>query len=142
MSTRFSLSMAMSRLTRGWTTEPVSRDQKFSGAYGDREILFFPVQLTRSSIGNLITRLILTLAICDDGTYIHTYIHTHIHRDRESLEEGESKRTTTTQVWNIIQKVPESVTLLELCSRMERVLLIVNMKWWEARPVRENTKIT
>ena len=29
------------------------------------------VQLTTSSIGNL-TRLILTLAICDDHTYIHT----------------------------------------------------------------------
>ena len=33
------------------------------GANADREILFFPVQLTMSRIGNL-TRLILTLAIC------------------------------------------------------------------------------
>ena len=38
----------------------------------DREILFFPDQLTTSRIGNL-TRLIHTLAICDDHTYIHTY---------------------------------------------------------------------
>ena len=37
---------------------------------GDREIFIFPVQLTTSRIGNL-TRLILTLAICDDHTYIH-----------------------------------------------------------------------
>ena len=40
-----------------------SRETKFSGAKGDREILIFPVQLTASRIGNL-TRLILALAIC------------------------------------------------------------------------------
>ena len=39
-----------------------SRETKFSGANGDREILIFPVRLTTSRIGNL-TRLILTLAI-------------------------------------------------------------------------------
>ena len=37
-----------------------SRETKFSGANGDREILFFPVQLTTSRIGNL-TRLIHNL---------------------------------------------------------------------------------
>ena len=50
-----------------------SRETKFSGANGDREIFSFPVQLTMSRIGDL-TRLIHTLAIysmCD-----HTYIHT------------------------------------------------------------------
>ena len=46
-----------------------SRETKFSGANGDREISIFPVQLTTSRISNL-TRLILTLAICDDHTYI------------------------------------------------------------------------
>ena len=46
-----------------------SRETKFSGANGDREISIFPVQLTMSRIGSLI-RLILTLAICDDHTYI------------------------------------------------------------------------
>ena len=56
---RFSLTMEMSRLTRDGTAEPVSRDQ-FSGTYGDRGILIFPVQLTTSRIGNL-TRLIHTL---------------------------------------------------------------------------------
>ena len=40
----------MSRLTRDGTAEPVSRDQKFSGANGDREILFFPIQLTTTNV--------------------------------------------------------------------------------------------
>ena len=39
-----------------------SRETKFSGANGDKEILISPVQLTTSSIGNL-TGLILTFAI-------------------------------------------------------------------------------
>ena len=60
----------MSRLTRDGTAESVSRD-KFSSANGDREKNVFPVQLITSRVGNL-TRLILTLAICDDHT---TYIH-------------------------------------------------------------------
>ena len=70
ISTKFSLSMEINRLTRDRTAEPVSRDQ-YSGANGDREILIFPVQLTPRRIGNL-TRLILTLAIRDDHTHIHT----------------------------------------------------------------------
>ena len=51
-----------------------SRESKFSGANGDREILFLPVQLTTSRIGNLIG-LIFTLAICDDHTYILWYLY-------------------------------------------------------------------
>ena len=46
-----------------------SRETKFSSANGDREMSISPVQLTTSRIGNL-TRLILTLAICDDHTHI------------------------------------------------------------------------
>ena len=42
-----------------------SRETKFSGAHGDREIFIFPLQLTTSSAGILIC-LILTLAISDD----------------------------------------------------------------------------
>ena len=42
-----------------------SRETRFSGANGDREKNIFPVQLTTSRFGNL-TRLILTLAICED----------------------------------------------------------------------------
>ena len=59
----------MSRLTRDGTAEPVSRDQILRHARGQGNIIF-PVQLTTSRIGNL-TRLIHTLAICDDPTYIH-----------------------------------------------------------------------
>ena len=47
-----------------------SRETKFSGANGDREIFIFPVQLTTSRIGNL-TSLVLTLARCDDHM-LHT----------------------------------------------------------------------
>ena len=68
VSTRFSLSMEMSRLTRDGTAEPVSRDQ-ISGANADRDFFFLRVELTTSRIGNL-TWLIHTLAICDDHTYI------------------------------------------------------------------------
>ena len=47
----------------------LSRETKFSGANGDREMFIFPVQLTTSRMGSL-TRLILTLAMCDDHTYM------------------------------------------------------------------------
>ena len=56
--------MEMSRLTRDETLPNPSRKTNFSGTNADREILFFPVQLTtRSRIGNF-TRLIYTLVIC------------------------------------------------------------------------------
>ena len=46
--------MEMRRLARDRTAEPVSRETKFSGANGDREkLIFFPVHLTTSRIGNL-----------------------------------------------------------------------------------------
>ena len=61
----------MSRLTRDGTAEPVSRDQILRSGDRDRKKNSFPVQPTTSRIGNL-TRLILTLAICDHHTYIHT----------------------------------------------------------------------
>ena len=73
MSSRFSLSMEMSRLTRDGTAEPVSRDQILRHARGQENIIF-PVQLTTSRIGNL-TRLIHTLLYV---MTIHTYIHTYI----------------------------------------------------------------
>ena len=68
VSTRFSLGMEMSRLTRDGTAEPVSRDQILRHARGQGNTIF-PVQLTTSRIGNL-TRLIHTLL------YVMT-IHTH-----------------------------------------------------------------
>ena len=57
--------MEMGRLTRDGTAEPVSRDQIFRRERG--QVNIFPVQLTTSRIGSL-TRLILTLAVCDDHT--------------------------------------------------------------------------
>ena len=51
----------MSRLARDVTGRlNPSREIELSGANGDREILFFSVQLTTCEIGNL-TRLIYTL---------------------------------------------------------------------------------
>ena len=48
-----------------------SQGTKPSGPNGDdREILFFRIQLTTSRIGKF-SRLILTLGICDDHTYIY-----------------------------------------------------------------------
>ena len=55
-------------MTRDGTAEPVSRDQILRRERG-QGISIFLVQLTTSRIGNL-TRLILTLAICDDHMYI------------------------------------------------------------------------
>ena len=45
---------------RGTSRPNPSRETKFPGANGDREILIFPIQLTMSRSGNL-TRLIHTL---------------------------------------------------------------------------------
>ena len=63
----------MSRLTRDGTAEPISRDQFLRRERGYGNVLFVPVQLTTSRIGNL-TRLTQTLLhISDDHAYIHTY---------------------------------------------------------------------
>ena len=60
---------------RGTGRPNPSRETKFAGADGDREIFIFLVQLTTSRINNL-TRLIYTRysAICADHTYIKTWI--------------------------------------------------------------------
>ena len=70
VSTIFSLSMEMSRLTRDGTAEPVLRDQILRHARGQGNIIF-PVQLTTNRIGNL-TRLIHTLIYV---MTIHTYTY-------------------------------------------------------------------
>ena len=59
-----------------------SREAKFSGANGDKEILIFPVQLTTSKIGNL-TGLILTFAI-------YVTIHTTYDRAIQSCHPSHS----------------------------------------------------
>ena len=68
MSTRFSLSMEMSRLTRDGTAEPISRDQILRHARGQGNIIS-PVQLTTSRIGNQPYPIDPYSAICDDHTY-------------------------------------------------------------------------
>ena len=72
VSTRFSLSMEMSRLTWDGTAEPGSRDQILRNVRGQGNIHFPCFQLTTSRIGNL-TRLIHTLPYV---MTIHTP-HTH-----------------------------------------------------------------
>ena len=59
--------MEMSRLTRDGTAEPVSRDQILRRERRQDNIIF-PVRVTTSRIGNL-TRLVRTLAMCDDHIY-------------------------------------------------------------------------
>ena len=54
------------------------------GADRDREMFIFPVQLTTSRIGNL-TRLIHTLAICDDHANIYILL---LHDNSTSVQEG------------------------------------------------------
>ena len=68
----------MSRLTRDGTAEPVSRGQIFRRGRGQGNTNIFLVQLTTSRIGNL-TRLIHTLAICDDHRYILAHIRFYVH---------------------------------------------------------------
>ena len=43
------------------------------GVNGERDVFIFSVPLITSRTGNL-TRLIHTLAACDDHTYIHTWL--------------------------------------------------------------------
>ena len=61
----------MSRLPRDGTTETVSRDQILRHEREQGNIRF-PIQLNTNRIVNL-TRLILSVAICDDHTYIDPY---------------------------------------------------------------------
>ena len=69
ISSIFSPSMEVSKLTRDGTAETVSRDQIPRREREQRELFIFPVQLTTTRIGNH-TRFILTLANC---ATIHTY---------------------------------------------------------------------
>ena len=73
MSTRFSLSMEMSRLTRDGTAEPVSRDQILRHARGQRNI-HFPCSADHKEDWQPYP-VDPYPAICDGHTYIHTYIH-------------------------------------------------------------------
>ena len=60
----------MSRVTRGGTGEPVSRDQLSGGANEDREVSIFLVQLTTSKQDWQPYIVDPYSAISDDHTYI------------------------------------------------------------------------
>ena len=62
LSTRFNLSIEMSKLTRDGTAKPVLRDQILRRERGQREMLILLVQLTTCRTGSR-TRLIHILAI-------------------------------------------------------------------------------
>ena len=72
VSTRFSLSMEMSRLTRDGTAEPVSRDQNLRHARGQGNI-HFPCSADHEQDWQPYP-VDPYSAICDDHTYIHTCI--------------------------------------------------------------------
>ena len=74
VSTRFSLSMEMSRLTRDGTAEPVSRDQIIRHVRG-QENIYFPCSADHEQDWQPYP-VYPYYAIWDDNTYIHTYIHT------------------------------------------------------------------
>ena len=63
----------MSGLTRDGTAGPVSRDQIIVRQQGQGNIHFPRSADHEQDWGNNLTRLILTLAVCDDQTYIQTY---------------------------------------------------------------------
>ena len=71
-STRFSLSIEMSRLTRDGTAEPVSRDQILRHVRGQGNI-HFPCSADHEQDWRPYP-IDPCSAICDDHTYIHTYI--------------------------------------------------------------------
>ena len=73
ISTRFSLSMEMSRLTRDGTAEPVSRDQILRHARGQGNV-HFPCSADHEQDWQPYP-VDPYSAICDDHTYIHTYYY-------------------------------------------------------------------
>ena len=66
----------MSRLARDGTAKPVSRDQKFSGANGDKEQFIFSVQLADREQDWQPYSVVMVIHI--NKLYIHTAVVTHI----------------------------------------------------------------
>ena len=73
LSTRFSLSMEMSRLTRDGTAEPVSRDQILRRARGQGNV-HFPCSADHEEDWQPYP-VDPYSAICDDHTYIYTHTY-------------------------------------------------------------------
>ena len=84
----------MSRLTQDGTAEPVSRETRFSGASGDREIFSFPDQLTTSRIGNLTWSILLLLYAMTIHTYTckATVPQVKFHQSRRSSKKIKTKK--------------------------------------------------
>ena len=102
----------MSRLTRDGTAEP-SRETKFSGTNGDnREILFFPVQLTKSKIGNYSDDPYS--AICDDHTYIHTLLPCKLKPASIYIIFAACAQSTTTILYSTVIWCCNGITLITL----------------------------
>ena len=113
-----------------------SRETKFSGPNGDREIFtFFPVQLRASKIGNL-TRLIYTLLYVMP---IHTYYITNCpirtgdsHFDSSSIVivvvevvESQEQSTKPSFVPNMSSSVEQTHTHIYIARERERVLRVL-----------------
>ena len=80
---------------RGTGLPNPSCETELSGTNGDRIIFIFPVRLTTSRIDNLTQLTLITLAICDD----HTYVHTH-HRLRKYFVYSRDCCNKNTVLWN------------------------------------------
>ena len=105
-----------------------SRKTKFSGANGDREILIFPVQMTTNRIGNL-TRLILTLVICDDHTYIHTTpLHVSVDCRDDALGRNLKQQRNTPFVCQRYLSIPFQSRCPE-CAACLLAVLVNNGSW-------------
>ena len=70
MSTRFSLSMEMSRLTRDGSAESVSRDQVLRRERGQRNIIFFCSANHEQDWQPYPVDPYSCYTVCDDHTYI------------------------------------------------------------------------
>ena len=73
VSTRFGLSMEMSRLTRDGTAEPISQDQILRHARGQGNIKF-PCSADHEQDWQPYPVDPYSAIICDDHTYIYVYI--------------------------------------------------------------------
>ena len=103
-----------------------SRETKFSGMNGNREIFIFPVQLTTSRIDNL-TRLVHTLAICV-ATHIYTMATTHY-----SNQQGSRSRQNHCQVHS-----PENIESLSASRRCPWVRTTLLSIVWSAASISES----
>ena len=90
----------MSRLMRDGTAEPVSRDQILRLERGRQGNIHFPCSADLEQDCQRVTRLILTLAICDDHTYIHAY---YINRHADTTPNQRQKHTRNLDITQLFE---------------------------------------